>query len=223
MEAGGNGTSANHLLDQAKQWPNKGSVVGLLGQLPQPVKDAGGRIVARFQKLSSTQKIVGGALLVLGVGYLARGGKGHDRDEQADTLHELLLFVNDRIEGYKLATTESQDAQLRSYYQQLVSQSQQFAHELNDHLRQQNGGRETGTTFKGKLYRQWMDAKAALTGHDEQAILGSNVYGEEWAIKAFKDALAANTLTGSLRQVVERQYAQSRKTYQELKQRQANR
>lgn len=216
------GAGASTLVDQAKQLLNKGSVSDLLGQVPQPLKDAGSQVVSRFNKLTTTQKLLGGAALVLGVTYLTRGSKGKsaqaskNKDATA-TLEELLLFVNDRIEGYKRAAAESQDPQKQGYYKQLISQSQQFANELNGHLRQQGGERVTSTTVKGKFYRAWMDTKAAVTGADEKAILGSNVYGEEWAIKAYEDALSQGTLTGSLRQAVERQYAQSQKTYKELK------
>lgn len=164
--------------------------------------------------------LVGGALLALGVSYFFNKSKGNEApvsDDETDTLHELLLFVNDRVEGYKRAVDESKDAELTGYYKQLVSQSQQFANQLNQYLRQKGGGRETSTTLKGKLYRRWMDTKAAVTGNDEKAILGSNVYGEEWAIKAYKEALASDSLTGQLRQEVERQYEQSQQTYDKLK------
>ncbi|HEX8350512.1 MAG TPA: hypothetical protein VF598_11160, partial [Hymenobacter sp.] len=62
---------------------------------------------------------------------------------------------------------------------------------------------------------------ATITGADEKAILGSNIYGEEWAIKAYQDALEDNTLTGAMRMEVERQYAQSKKTHKDLKKLQA--
>ena len=195
----------------------------LLGLVSPVLKSAG----QRFNQLSTTQKVVGGALLALGLGYLTRRGKAPAASgaaaapDQAGTLSELLYFVNDRIEGYKRAVDESQDEELRGYYKQLVSQSQQFANELSAALRQLGEEQHDHTTLKGKLYRRWMDAKAALTGHDEKAILGSNVYGEEWALKAYRDALNDGTLTGTIRAAVERQYALSQKTYDKLQKLQA--
>ncbi|WP_324678705.1 PA2169 family four-helix-bundle protein [Hymenobacter sp. GOD-10R] len=214
--------NSGSVLDQAQQWLNQSSVTDLLDKVPQSVKGLGTNVSKSYSKLSTTQKVVGGTLLALGIGYLIRNNsksadKNTSSDEQTDNLHELLLFVNDRIEGYKRAVEESQDPQLSGYYKQLVSQSQRFSNELNNYLRQQNGDQETSTTLKGKLYRAWMDTKAAVTGADEEAILGSNIYGEEWAIKAYKEALSSNTLPGSLRLEVERQYAQSKKTYKDLK------
>lgn len=201
---------------QAKGQPTKGGVTDLLGQVPQSVKDAGKGAMSKINKLSTTQKVVGGALLAAGVGYLASTRKKKAPKDRAGTLHELLYFVNDRIEGYQRAVRESQDPKLQGYYKQLVSQSQQFASKLNQHLRRQDGSQEEGTTLKGKLYRAWMDAKAAVTGFDETAILNSNIYGEEWALKAYEEALDDQTLTGALRVEVERQYTQSQNTYKEL-------
>ncbi|RPD44520.1 PA2169 family four-helix-bundle protein [Hymenobacter sediminis] len=216
---GSDNQSNGSLLDQAQQLIGQENLGNLLNQVGPSLKKAGSSI----GKLSTTQKIVGGALILLGAVVLTTRGKNSASTEPDDTatLRELLYFVNDRIEGYQRAVNESQDAQKRGYYKQLVSQSQRFANELNAYLRELGGGRETSTTLKGKLYRRWMDAKAAVTGSDEKAILGANIFGEEWALKAYEDALSSQSLTGELRQEVERQYAQSQKTYEELKQQQA--
>jgi uncharacterized protein (TIGR02284 family) len=184
--------------------PATGTLGGLFGKVPTTVKKSG-----------TTRKLVGGALLALGVAYLATRQKSKPSPEAA-TLDELLYFVNDRIAGYERAVAESHDAELRGYYKQLVSQSQQFATDLNTYLTQEGGERETSTTLKGKLYRAWMDAQAAVTGRSEKTILGANIFGEEWALKAYQEALADQTLTGAMRQAVERQYALSQKTYDRL-------
>ena len=207
---------ADGLLSQAQQWLKQGSMAEMLGQVPASLKNLGTQTTASFNKLSTTQKIVGGTVLALGVGYLATRKKNGKTSEQATTLDELLYFVNDRIEGYERAVAESHDAQLRGYYKQLVSQSQQFATDLNTYLTREGGEREEATTLKGKLYRTWMDAKAAVTGRDEKTILGANIFGEEWALKAYQEALADQTLTGAMRQAVERQYRLSQKTYDHL-------
>lgn len=182
----------------------EGTLGGLLGRLPATIKNA-----------STAQLLIGGALLAAGITLLAR--KKPSASDQAATLDELLYFVNDRIEGYQRAVGESHDPQLRGYYKQLVSQSQQFATDLNTYLTREGGERETSTTLKGKLYRAWMDAKALVTERDEKTILGSNIYGEEWALKAYKEALADQTLSGPMRQAVERQYQLSQQTYERLK------
>ena len=190
----------------------------MLGKVPNSLKSAGNSL----SKLSTTQRVVGGAALALGVGLLARrrSSKSHgsSSDDQATTLHELLPFVNDRIAGYERAVAESSDLELRTYYQELVRQSHQFANNLNAQLQQQGATPETGTTLKGKLYRTWMDTKAVITGGDEEAILHSNIYGEEWAIKAYQDALRSHNLSASVRQAIHHQYDTSKRTHTRLNQ-----
>jgi uncharacterized protein (TIGR02284 family) len=213
-------TSGGPLANQALEWLKQNNLGEMVTKLSPSLKNAGTQITSRYNKLSTTQKVVGGALLVAGAAYFSTRGsaKKENASSQADTLNELLYFVNDRIEGYQRAADESTDPELSGYYKQLVSQSQLFANELNTALREQGGDQQTSTTLKGKLYRSWMDVKAAITGRDEKSILGSNVYGEEWAIKAYQDALSDGTLKGSLRLAVERQYTISQKTYERLKQ-----
>ncbi|SFQ34864.1 PA2169 family four-helix-bundle protein [Hymenobacter arizonensis] len=141
-----------------------------------------------------------------------------DNSKLVDTLNELALFVNDRIEGYKTAADETKDPENKAYYQELVQQSEQFANEVNGFARAAGGDAESSTTLKGKFYRGFMDAKAIVTGRNEKSILDSNIYGEEWAIKAYTEALADSDLTGPARQAVERQHKASQQTLRKLQQ-----
>ncbi len=199
---------AKELLDQAP---------GYLKDAGAKAKEASDKAVGAFKNLTTSQKVVGGALLAAGLAYLVAPKAKGKAKRKAAALDQLLLFVNDRIEGYKRAVDETKDGDLRAYYQQLVGQSRQFAEELNRYLTREGGERETGTTLKGKLYRKLMDAQATITGHNEKAILAANVYGEQWAIKAYKKTLRRKALKGDIREVVSRQFAQSKKTYKKLK------
>ena len=42
-----------------------GTLATLLSRLPAPVREAGSQVAARYHQLSTTQKVVGGALLFL--------------------------------------------------------------------------------------------------------------------------------------------------------------
>jgi uncharacterized protein (TIGR02284 family) len=180
-------------------------------------KEASDKVVEGFNSLSTTQKVVGGALVALGLTYLVAPKKKGKIKRKVAALDQLLLFVNDRIEGYKRAVAETKNADLRGYYELLVAQSQQFSSTLNSYLKKLGSKRETGTTFKGKLYRKLMDAQAVVTGRDEKSILAANLYGERWAIKAYKKALRRKALKGEMRDAVQKQFGQSKKTYKHLK------
>ena len=75
-----NNTQEGNLLDTAlqsgKKWIENSGVLNGVNQLPQTLKDFGNRAVARVSDLSTTQKVVGGTLLAVGLGWLAtRKGK----------------------------------------------------------------------------------------------------------------------------------------------------
>lgn len=210
---------AKHLYgdaaDKAKDAADKAK--DLYGDAADSVKEASDKVVKNFNKLSTTEKVVGGALIAAGLAYLIAPKKKGKAKRAAKALDQLLLFVNDRTEGYKRAAAESKDSDLKGYYQKLVGQSQDFAKKLNDYLVKKGGEREKSTTLKGKLYRKLMDAQALVTDRSEKAILAANVYGEQWALKAYKKALRRKALKGSIREAVEKQYAESKKTYKKLK------
>ena len=61
----------NTALESGKKWIEDSGVLNNVNQLPQSVKNWGSRAVTRVSDLTTTQKIVGGALLAVGIGYLA--------------------------------------------------------------------------------------------------------------------------------------------------------
>lgn len=135
-----------------------------------------------------------------------------------DTLQELTQFVNDGRTGYEHAAKETTNPQHQQLYQSLSEQRAEFAQELNQVIQDYGGHAQTSTTAKGKIYRQWMDLKAAITSKDDASIIGSNLHGEEWAQKAFQQALSQPDLPDHLRQIIQRQQLASEQTYQTLKQ-----
>ncbi|MBJ6116865.1 PA2169 family four-helix-bundle protein [Pontibacter sp. BT310] len=140
-------------------------------------------------------------------------------ERTSEVINELTQFVNDRIEGYKTAAKETRDPAHKAYYNELVGQSQQFSNELNSTLSRVGGDMQHDTTIKGKLYRGWMDVKSGITGKDEKAIIDSNLYGEEWAQKAYNDALEHKAeLPQEVVQMVEKQKQASLTTCEHLKQ-----
>ncbi|WP_048919647.1 ferritin-like domain-containing protein [Rufibacter radiotolerans] len=141
----------------------------------------------------------------------------NENKKVVEVLKELNEFVHDGLEGYERAAQESKDQLRQDIYRKFSQQRLAFANELNMIIQRHGGSPERDTTTKGKLYRQWMDFKAALTGRDEEAILGSSIYGEEWAQKAYRDALDQE-LPAEVRGVLLRQREASTDVLQRLHQ-----
>jgi hypothetical protein len=62
-----------------------------------------------------------------------------------------------------------------------------------------------------------MDAQAVVTARNEKAILAANIYGEHWALKAYKKTLRRKALKGAIRDAVKQQFEKSQQTYKRLK------
>ncbi|MDX5436107.1 MAG: PA2169 family four-helix-bundle protein [Pontibacter sp.] len=143
----------------------------------------------------------------------------NNNEKTIDVLQELNQFVNDRIEGYKHAADITKDPTHQSYYKDLINQSQKFSSEINSTISSMGGDAQHSTTAKGKIYRGWMDVKNTFTGRDEESVIKSNLYGEEWAQKAYNDALDhRGELPQNVVQMVEKQKQASLATCERLRQ-----
>jgi hypothetical protein len=70
------GTLLDTALNSGKQWIEDSGVLNNVNQLPQSLKDLGNRALDKVNGLTTTQKVVGGAILAAGIGWLAtRKGK----------------------------------------------------------------------------------------------------------------------------------------------------
>src|SRR4051812_43890595 len=136
-------------------------------------------------------------------------------------LNDLIEINNDRIVGYERGLKELKegDADLRSLFHRYIQESGQYASELK-HEVTRLGGEPTrdGTTNSGKIYRVWMDLKAAVTGHDRKTVLNNCEFGEDAAQKAYDMALNGDTeLEMSLRELLVTQKAKLKVGHDEIK------
>ena len=110
-------------------------------------------------------------------------------EQSIDVLNALVVINNDRIEGYRRASKESEESDLKTLFAQFENTSHKCKGELVQEVQRLGGEPSEGTKTTGKIYRVWMDVKATLTGSDRKAILNSCEYGEDVAIEAYEDAL----------------------------------
>jgi uncharacterized protein (TIGR02284 family) len=118
----------------------------------------------------------------------------YTNDALINVLNDLVKINNDRIAGYERAIKEckDEDVDLKGLFRNMANESQEYVSELGD-LILRSGGRPTDdTTAPGKIYRGWMDLKAAFTGSDRKSLLNSCEFGEDAAQKAYQAALTAD-------------------------------
>jgi uncharacterized protein (TIGR02284 family) len=135
-------------------------------------------------------------------------------------LNDLIQINNDRVVGYEKAIDElkTEDADLKMLFQRYTLESKQFAGELTQEVTRLGGDPTDSTTNSGKIYRVWMDLKAAFSGKDRKTILDNCEFGEDAAQKAYDMALNADIdLEPTLRELIVRQKAQLRIGHDEVK------
>jgi uncharacterized protein (TIGR02284 family) len=136
-------------------------------------------------------------------------------------LNDLIRINNDRIDGYEKAVkeTKEKDVDLRNVFNRMADESRNYKRELTDHVRRLGGDPAANTTGSGKIYRVWMDLKAAFTGHGRHSVLESCEYGEDAAQKAYEKALdSSEDLPPDIRTLVQHEKDSLRSSHDTIKQ-----
>jgi uncharacterized protein (TIGR02284 family) len=115
----------------------------------------------------------------------------NSNDAIVKTLNELIETNYDRSKGYQTAADEIDGAEYKSKFNQYAGQSTMFRSELEALVRELGGEPHKSSSASGAVYRAWMETRAALTGKDKKAILGSCEFGEDAAKKSYEEAAKA--------------------------------
>ena len=121
-------------------------------------------------------------------------------------LNNLIQINNDRIQGYITAAKETEDADLKNVFSEMMQTSQECRKELSTEVSKLGGTPVEGTTVSGKFYRAWMDVKAALSSKDRKAILNSCEFGEDVAVKTYEEEMESDKIDQAHRGLVSEQY-----------------
>lgn len=138
--------------------------------------------------------------------------------KKVTAINTLIEINNDRYEGYKTAADETKDSDLITLFTRFSQQSRGFAHELQKLVNNDNVKATNETTNSGKLFRVWMDLKAAITGKDRKAILSSCEFGEDAAKKTYDEVLKhSEDLSPMTLETIKRQLAEIQKGHDAVK------
>jgi uncharacterized protein (TIGR02284 family) len=120
-------------------------------------------------------------------------------------LNELIETSKDGEKGFRKASEDTKQGDLRSMFTQGAQRCAEGARELQGLVRQLGGDPDKSGSVAGAMHRGWISVKEALTTRDDKAIVEEVERGEDYAKAAYKKALDAD-LPADVRAVVERQY-----------------
>ncbi len=137
-----------------------------------------------------------------------------------ETLNDLIRINNDRINGYEKAGDEIKDTDvdLKAIFSKMGNDSRDYARELSNAVVKLGGEPATDTTISGKIYRTWMDVKAAFATKERLSVLEACEFGEDAAQKAYDSALKSDAeMDAETRQMIMDQKASLRNAHDAIK------
>ncbi len=133
-----------------------------------------------------------------------------------DALNYLIETAQDGADGYRAASEDVKDSQMKQVFTQYAAQRGQFATELRGLVTSEGGDAHKGGSVSAAVHRGWINLKSVVTGRDDAAILAECERGDENAVKAYADAMSA-PLSAHAASVVQRQATEVRQAYERIK------
>ncbi len=127
-----------------------------------------------------------------------------NNNETVSVLNGLIETCRDGEKGFTTAAEGSKSADLKQFFSEMASQRATFAHELEVKVTGLGGKPADMGHVAAVAHRGWMNIKTAVSGNDDKAILNECERGEDFAKKAFTDALN-EALPADLRPMIARQ------------------
>jgi uncharacterized protein (TIGR02284 family) len=132
-------------------------------------------------------------------------------------LNDLVRINNDRIEGYERAIDDTTDTQLKNMFHNMAQESRKYRNELVTEVTKMGGSPVEGTTASGKVFRVWMDFKAALAGKDRKAIVSSCESGEDVVLETYDTVLTSGKLSQQYKSLVDQQRKGLQQSHDKIK------
>ena len=137
-------------------------------------------------------------------------------EQAVTTLNNLIETCRDGQEGFKTAAEGVSNSELKELFYAYSQQRAGFVGELQDEVRRLGGDPEETGSVTASLHRGWMGLRAALTGGDEASVLSECERGEEAAMSNYRAAFNVD-LPASIRQMVERQFAEIKEAHNHIR------
>ena len=127
------------------------------------------------------------------------------------TLNTLLATLTDSINGYRESAEHVQNPSFKQLFLESAEERSRVAEDLRTEVRRLGGDPNDDGSVLGKTHQVFLDLKAAVTGHDDKAIINETERGEDYLKEKFEAALQSDKLVGDSRTVVERAFESVRR------------
>lgn len=133
-------------------------------------------------------------------------------EETTHVLNNLIEVCYDGADGFGHAAEEVEAPELQEVFRRLSKQRSDFASALRVSVNQLGEKAEDSGSVAAKAHRGWMKLRDAVTTKDNHTILAECERGEDRAVEAYRDALAAS-IDPTVAELVERQYVEVQQSH----------
>jgi uncharacterized protein (TIGR02284 family) len=128
-------------------------------------------------------------------------------DESISVLNRLIETCRNGQHGFHEAAETVRDAHLRSIFNDLSEQREQFAAQLRYQVSRLGGRPENRGTLAGVIHRRWIELRSTLSANSDRAVIAECERGEDIALAAYEAGLKSD-LSDVVRTLIEEQHAQ---------------
>lgn len=137
-------------------------------------------------------------------------------NEFVSVVSHLIERCKDGEKGYRTASEDVHDQDLKSLFRDYSVQRDTMITELQDQLHQMGKTQDESGSIEGTIHRSWIDLSSAIVAKDRKRVLSECERGEDYAVAAYEKALKAD-LPGTIKSVVEKQYHQVKEAHDRIR------
>ena len=139
-----------------------------------------------------------------------------DTSHNIRTLNGLIATTIDSIDGYRTSAQDVQNPRFAELFTARASERSSVAEQLRAEVKRLGGNPEDDGTILAAGHRAFVNLKAAVTGHDDQAIVNEVERGEDHIKAKFEEALKDDTLSPNSRSLVETAFGSVKAGHDEM-------
>jgi uncharacterized protein (TIGR02284 family) len=132
-----------------------------------------------------------------------------------NVLNHLIETCRDSERGYRAAADLVDGPTLKAQLLDMADERARFANDLVPHAQRLGGDEAHDGTRAAAVHRRWMDLKARLSPHSDQAVFAEVLRGDEATLRTYQEALE-EYLPPTVRDLIEAQEKKVREVHQRL-------
>jgi uncharacterized protein (TIGR02284 family) len=137
------------------------------------------------------------------------------RERSVGVLNNLIEINYDGRESYRTAAEAIDNEDYQALFEEYAEQRAHFIGELNALVSRFGSEPADEGNLSGLFHRVWIDIKAAVTAGDAGAVMAECDRGEEAALRAYQEAMAAD-LPEKVKEVIRRQMSAVRLAHERV-------